>query len=48
MPCYPQSAIAGLNSRSEAPHFRIETEKSSVEDQVLRNGKMLNPVRTGR
>jgi len=43
-----QSAIAGLNSRSEASFFLRLAWASGDEGWVLRNLKLLNPVRPGR
>ena len=45
---YPQSAIAGLNSRPEVLVSQVRSEQSSAEDRILRNKELLNPVRTGR
>ena len=45
---YPQSAIAGSNSHPEVLVLPVQQTKSSIEGQILRNGRLLNPVRTGR
>ena len=45
---HPQSAIAGLNSRSEALTFLRLAQASDDEGWVLRNLILLNPVRPGR
>ena len=45
---YPQSAIAGSNSHPEVFAPLVRPEQSSVEDWILRNEELLNPVRTGR
>ena len=48
VPCNPQSAIAGFNSRPEVLTIRAALGVSGVEDRVPRSGSSLNPVRTGR
>jgi len=40
VPCNPQSAIAGLNSRFEALFFQGQAWKSGDDDRVPRNGNL--------